>query len=63
MEGEKAYVYKISNENIAEKTEVEIGIRKKGFVEILSGLNVNDIVAAEGLKKVRPKGKIKPIKN
>ena len=63
MEGEKAYVYKISNENIAEKTEVEIGIRKKGFVEILSGLNVNDIVAAEGLKKVRPRGKIKPIKN
>ena len=63
MEGEKTYVYKISNENIAEKTEVEIGIRKKGFVEILSGLNVNDIVAAEGLKKVRPKGKIKPIKN
>ena len=63
MEGEKAYVYKISNENIAEKTEIEIGIRKKGFVEILSGLNVNDIVAAEGLKKVRPKGKIKPIKN
>jgi len=63
MEGEKTYVYKISNENIAEKTEVEIGIRKKGFIEILSGLNVNDIVAAEGLKKVRPKGKIKPIKN
>ena len=63
MEGEKAYVYKISNENIAEKTEVEIGIRKKGYVEILSGLNVNDIVAAEGLKKVRPRGKIKPIKN
>jgi len=63
MEGEKTYVYKISNENIAEKTEVEIGIRKKGFVEILSGLNVNDIVAAEGLKKVRPRGKIKPIKN
>ena len=63
MEGEKAYVYKISNENIAEKTEVEIGIRKKGFVEILSGLNLNDIVAAEGLKKVRPRGKIKPIKN
>ena len=63
MEGEKAYVYKISNENIAEKTEVDIGIRKKGFVEILSGLNVNDIVAAEGLKKVRPRGKIKPIKN
>ena len=62
MEGEKSYVYKISNENIADKTEVKIGIRKKGNVEILSGLKIGDVVAAEGLKKVRPKGKIKPIK-
>ncbi len=62
MEGEKSYVYKISKENIADKTEVKIGIRKKGNVEILSGLKIGDVVAAEGLKKVRPKGKIKPIK-
>ena len=63
MEGEKTYVYKISNENVAQKTEVEIGIRKKGNIEIKSGLNIGDVVAAEGLKKVRPNGKIKPIKN
>ena len=63
MEGEKSYVYKISKENVAEKTEVKIGARKSGEVEILSGLNVGDIVAAEGLKKIRPMGKIKPIKN
>ena len=63
MEGEKSYVYKISKENVAEKTEVKIGARKSGDVEILSGLNVGDIIAAEGLKKIRPMGKIKPIKN
>ena len=63
MEGEKSYVYKISKENVAEKTEVKIGARKSGDVEILSGLNVGDLVAAEGLKKIRPMGKIKPIKN
>ena len=63
MEGEKSYVYKISKENVAEKTEVKIGARKSGDVEILSGLNVGDMVAAEGLKKIRPMGKIKPIKN
>ena len=62
MEGEKSYVYKISKENVAEKTEVKIGARKSGDVEILSGLNSGDIVAAEGLKKIRPMGKIKPIK-
>ena len=61
MEGEKSYVYKISRENVAEKTEVKIGARKSGDVEILSGLNVGDIVAAEGLKKIRPMGTIKPI--
>ena len=63
MEGEKSYVYKISKENVAEKTEVKIGARKSGDVEILSGLNVGDVVAAEGLKKIRPMGKIKPVKN
>ena len=46
-----------------EKTEVKIGARKSGNVEILSGLNVGDLVAAEGLKKIRPMGKIKPINN
>ena len=61
MEGEKSYVYKSSKENVAEKTDVKIGARKSGNVEILSGLNVGDLVAAEGLKKIRPMGKIKPI--
>ena len=30
-------------------------------VEIISGLEEGDIIVAEGLKKVRPQGKIKPI--
>ena len=62
LEGNKAYVYKISNDNTANKVEVKIGIRDSGYVEIISGLNEGDIVVAEGLKKVRPGGKIKPIK-
>ena len=63
MEGEKSYVYIVSDENIANKTEIEIGLRGKGRVEILSGINEGDQIVAEGLKKVRPRGKIKPIKN
>ena len=63
MEGEKSFVYKVSEENIATKIEVTIGLRDKGKVEILSGLIEGDEVVAEGLKKVRPRGKIKPIKN
>ena len=63
IEGDKSYVYKINEENIANKTEVKTGLRSKKYIEIISGLNEGDIVVAEGLKKVRPRGKIKPIKN
>ena len=63
MEGEKSYIYKVSDENIANKTEVKIGSRDNGKVEVLTGLNEGDLIVAEGLKKVRPRGKIKPIKN
>jgi membrane fusion protein, multidrug efflux system len=63
MEGEKSYIYKVSDENIANKTEVQIGLRDEGKVEILSGLSEGDQIVAEGLKKVKPQGEIKPIKN
>ena len=62
VEGDKSYVYKINNENIANKTEVKTGIRFDKNIEIVSGLTEGDIIVAEGLKKVRPRGKIKPIK-
>ena len=62
MEGEKAFVYKVTPENIANKIEVQIGNRSNGKVEILSGLNEGDIIVAEGLKKVYPRAKINPIK-
>jgi membrane fusion protein (multidrug efflux system) len=63
MEGEKSYIYTVSDENIANKTEVEIGLRGDSKVEILSGVDEGDQIVAEGLKKVRPRGKIEPIKN
>ena len=63
MEGEKSYIYTVSNDDITNKTEVKIGLRGDGKVEILSGIKEGDLIVAEGLKKVRPKGKINPIKN
>ena len=62
MEGEKAFIYKVSTENIVNKIEVQIGNRSEGKVEILSGLNEGDVIVAEGLKKVYPRAKINPIK-
>ena len=61
LEGNKAYVYKVSKDNIANRSEIQIGLRNDGKVEVTSGLNAGDIIVAEGLKKVRPNGKIKPL--
>ena len=62
MEGNKTYVSKVAEDNIANKAEIVIGIRDSGFIEVVSGLTNGDNIVAEGLKKVRPRGKIKPIK-
>ena len=61
LEGNKAYVYKVSKDNIASRLEIKIGLRDDGNVEVISGLNSGDIIVAEGLKKVRPNSKIKPL--
>ena len=62
LEGNKSYVYKISEENIANRSEIKIGLRDDGNIEVIGGLNIGDVIAAEGLKKVKPNSKIKPIK-
>ena len=62
MEGDNIYVYKVDKENTVRKTEIQIGLRKQGVVEVIAGLKNGDTVVAEGLKKTRPNGKIKPIK-
>ena len=60
-EGRKKFIYKIIENNMIKKTEVKTGIRDKGNLEVLSGLNEGDQVIAEGLTKVRPGMKVKPI--
>ena len=62
LEGNKVYIYKVNKDNLAIKKEIKIGLRSDGYLEVISGLNENETVVAEGLKKVRPNGKIKPIK-
>ncbi len=61
LEGDNTYVYKVLENNSVNKIEIEAGIRNKGSVEVISGLNKGDVIVAEGLKKINPKGKIKPI--
>jgi len=60
-EGSKKFVYKIVENNMIKKTEIETGIRNKGNLEVLSGINEGDKIIAEGLTKVRPGMKVNPI--
>ena len=60
-EGSKKFIYKIIENNIIKKVEIETGIRNLGNLEVLKGLSVGDKIIAEGLTKVRPGMKIKPI--
>ena len=62
-EGSRSYVFIVDENNKAIKTEVKTGKRYLGNLEILSGLSLDDKIVAEGLKKVRPNSKIKPIVN
>ena len=61
LEGDKIYVYKVQYNNSVEKKELTTGIRSNGMIEVLTGVKEGDKIVAEGLKKVNPKGKIKPI--
>ena len=60
-EGSKKFIYKIIENNMIKKIEIETGIRSEGNLEILNGLDQGDKIIAEGLTKVRPGMKVKPI--
>ena len=60
-EGNKKFIYKIIENDIIKKTEVKTGVRSQGNLEVLDGLIKGDKIIAEGLTKVRPGMKIKPI--
>ena len=60
-EGSKKFIYKILENNVIKKAEIKTGIRSMGNLEIIEGLNKGDKIIAEGLTKVRPGMKVKPI--
>ena len=60
-EGNKKFIYKIIENNMIKKIEIDTGVRNKGNLEVLSGLNEGDKIIAEGLTKVRPGMIVKPI--
>jgi membrane fusion protein (multidrug efflux system) len=53
-----AYVYVVDDNNQVQQVKVELGRRRPGVVEILSGLTPGDRVISRGVNKVRPGQKV-----
>lgn len=54
----KQYVFIINDENLAERREVRIGLRRPGVVEILDGIEDGDQVVTAGIMRLRPGTKV-----
>jgi len=61
QQGDKFKVYKIIDNKTVELVEVKVGSRNFGKVEILNGLNQDELIVKEGISKVRNKSQIKVI--
>lgn len=61
-EGSKTFVYVVDQTRqpaVAEKTEVMLGIRERGSVEVVSGLETGDLIVTDGVLKLRPGGPVR----
>lgn len=61
-EGSKNFVYVVDSSQQpakARKTEVTLGTRERGVVEVLTGLKSGDVVITDGVLKVRPGGAVR----
>jgi membrane fusion protein (multidrug efflux system) len=61
-EREKQFVYVVRN-NKAVKTEIAVGRRRPGEVEVLKGLELGDSVVVQGTQKVRDGGGVRVVNN
>ncbi|WP_017446594.1 efflux RND transporter periplasmic adaptor subunit [Gayadomonas joobiniege] len=57
--GRKNYVYVVNDNNTAEFKPVKIGARKKGVVEIISGVQAGEQVVTHGTLKIQPGTQVK----
>ena len=59
--GDKQYVYRVNNQDVANRVEVTIGERRPGIVQIVSGLNAGDRIVVEGALRLNDGVKVNPI--
>jgi membrane fusion protein, multidrug efflux system len=61
-EGSKSFVYVVDQSKqpaVAAKTEVVLGARERGLVEVISGLQAGDLVVTDGVLKLRPNAPVR----
>ncbi len=51
--GTEAFVYRVSKDQVAERVTVALGSRRRGEVEITSGLAIGETIVTEGAVKLR----------
>lgn len=51
--GSEAFVFKINDQDKATRQVVQTGVRRRGLVEILGGINAGERIITEGIIKVR----------
>ncbi|MGS0674301.1 efflux RND transporter periplasmic adaptor subunit [Shewanella sp. 0m-4] len=56
---DRHYVYVVNDEGIVEQKQVTLGLRKRGWVEIINGVVLDEQVVIRGLLKVRPGDHVK----
>jgi len=49
----RAYVYRVGPDLVARQQQIEIGDRRFGIAEVLSGLEEGDMIVTEGIVKLR----------
>ena len=56
---DRHYVYLVNDEGVVEQKQVTLGLRKRGWVEILDGVELDEQVVIRGILKVRPGDSVK----
>lgn len=59
--GTKRYVYVVDNQQVAHRTEVQLGARINNFVLIEHGLALNDNIVVQGLVNIRDGANVKDV--
>lgn len=57
--GTRAFVYQVQEDDTVQQVEVELGARRRGSVEVLSGIEAGTRIVVDGTVKLRPGSRVR----